>query len=121
MKGRNAAIWGIMAATVAMILLFAGLIFLANRETGVVHRYTIPPGTQEELKKGREPAGMPPYRLGVKVGDTLEITNLDSVAHTYGFLVMKAGETSTYTFRRAGEFKGSCTIALHDAVIITVT
>lgn len=121
MKSRSTAIWGITAATIAMILLFGGLILFANRQSGEVVRYTIPAGTQEQLKLGKEPPGMPPYRLNVRVGDTLEITNLDSVAHTYGFMVMPPGETSRYTFRRAGEFRGACTIALHDAVIITVT
>lgn len=113
----------VAAATffVAIVALFSVLIVVATRDEGVVHSYVIPPGTQAELRRGREPAGLPPYRLNVRVGDTLEVVNRDEVAHTYGFIVVAPGETARYTFRRAGEFKGACTVALHDAVIITVT
>lgn len=111
----------VVAAVVAITALFVGLVVVASRDKGTIHTYTIPAGTQAELKKGREPAGLPPYRLNVKVGDTLEIVNQDEVAHTYGFIVVMPGETATYKFRRAGEFKGACTVALHDAVIISVT
>lgn len=111
-----------IGAGVALIaVLFLALVVMATRGEATVHTYVIPPGTQEELKKGREPAGLPPYRLNVKVGDTLEVVNQDSVAHTYGFIVVSPGQTARYTFRRAGEFQGSCTVALHDSVIITVT
>ena len=118
---KRSAMAGIAAATVATILLLVIVVLVAGRDSSVTHRYVIPAGTQAQLEKGIEPPGMPPYRLRVKVGDTLEIVNNDSVAHTYGFMIMKPGETSRYTFRRAGEFQGACTIALHSAVVISVT
>jgi hypothetical protein len=112
---------GAAAVTIAAILLLVVVVLVAGRDTSVTHRFVIPPGTRDLLEKGVEPPGMPPDRLRVSVGDTLEIVNNDSVAHTYGFMVMKPGETSTYTFRRAGEFQGACTVALHSAVVISVT
>lgn len=118
---RRPALAGIVAAAVATVLLLVVVVLVTGRDSAVTHRYLIPAGTQESLEKGIEPPGMPPYRLRVKVGDTLEIVNNDSVAHTYGFMIMKPGETSRYTFRRAGEFQGACTIALHSAVVISVT
>lgn len=121
MNRRMALTVTISAFCIALIGLFAALVVVATRDTAVVHTYVIPPGTQEELKKGREPAGLPPYRLSVNVGDTLEVVNRDAVAHTYGFIVVAPGQTARYTFRRAGEFKGACTVALHDGVVITVT
>lgn len=121
MRRRPGATVAIAAGLLAIVVLFLVLVLVATRTEAIVHSYVIPAGTQEELKRGREPAGLPPYRLNVKVGDTLEVVNRDSVAHTYGFIVVSPGQTARYTFRRAGEFRGSCTVALHDSVIITVT
>ncbi len=118
---KRSALTGIVAAAVVTILLLVVVVLVAGRDSSVTHRYVIPAGTRAQIAQGIEPDGMPPARLRVKVGDTLEIVNNDSVAHTYAFMIMKPGETSRYTFRRAGEFQGACTIALHSAVVISVT
>lgn len=84
------------------------------------YEFTISPGTQQALTEGRTPKNPLPLSLSVEVGDTLTVTNNDTAPHTYTFLVLRPGETGTYTFRRVGVFKAACTVGDHDEVTITV-
>lgn len=88
--------------------------------SSTTYEFSISPGTQQALAQGQLPPNPLPLSLSVEVGDTLKVTNNDTVPHTYTFLVLRPGETGTYTFRRAGVFKAACTVGEHDEVVITV-
>jgi plastocyanin len=86
-----------------------------------VYSYTITKGTAAAVAAGSEVENPLPSELNVKIGDTLEVTNHDVATHTYTFLVLRAGETGRYTFKRTGVFEATCTVKGHETVIITVT
>jgi plastocyanin len=86
-----------------------------------VYSYTITKGTAAAVAAGSEVENPLPSELNVKVGDTLEVTNHDVATHTYTFLVLRAGETGRYTFKRTGVFEATCTVKGHETVMITVT
>ena len=86
-----------------------------------MYSYTITKGTAAAVAAGSEVENPLPSELNVKVGDTLEVTNHDVATHTYTFLVLRAGETGRYTFKRTGVFEATCTVKGHETVMITVT
>ena len=97
------------------------VIVLIGRPSHHVYSYTITKGTAAAVAAGSEVENPLPSELKVKVGDTLEVTNHDVATHTYTFLVLRAGETGRYTFKRTGVFEATCTVKGHETVIITVT
>ncbi|MFM1790766.1 MAG: hypothetical protein RLZZ526_1093 [Actinomycetota bacterium] len=111
---------------VAVLVMVAGFIAvtittMVGGRDGDVYEYTIPAGTAREQARGAYVPNLPPPALALRVNDELRITNLDSVAHTYSFLVLRPGETGTYKFRSKGVFVGDCTVGQHPQVSITVT
>jgi len=104
---------------VVMIPLIVILVVLL-RPSSTTYSYVISPGTQEALNKGEKVPNQLPLNLDLQVGDTLEVTNNDSVAHTYTFLILRPGETGRYTFHNAGVFTAACTVGEHEEVTITV-
>ena len=86
-----------------------------------MYSYTITKGTAAAVAAGSEVENPLPSELNVKIGDTLEVTNHDVATHTYTFLVLRAGETGRYTFKRTGVFEATCTVKGHETVMITVT
>lgn len=104
----------------AIIPLVVGTVALM-RDGSSTHRFVIAPGTRAALMAGRTPGNLIPPRLEVSVGDTLEIVNRDTEAHTYAFMVLRPGETARHVFRQVGEFSGECTVNEHEKVTITVT
>ena len=97
------------------------VIVLIGRPSHHVYSYTITKGTAAAVAAGSEVENPLPSELNVKVGDTLEVTNHDVATHTYTFLVLRAGETGRYTFKRTGVFEATCTVKGHETVMITVT
>ena len=108
-------------ALLAFAALMATVVVVATRTHHTVYSYTIDKGTGEAITQGATVAHPLPTELNVKVGDTLKVTNNDVIAHTYTFLVLRPGETGSYTFHRAGSFTASCTVSGHSTVTITVT
>jgi plastocyanin len=100
-----------------VVAIFVGIF---ARSSATTYEFSISPGTQQAVAEGRTPLNPLPLALSVEVGDTLKVTNNDTAPHTYTFLVLRPGETGTYTFRRAGVFKAACTVGEHDEVVITV-
>lgn len=93
---------------------------LAGSGGGRTYAFVIPDGASALLADAQDIPGGPPDTLSLRLGDTLEIENRDSVGHTYGFLVLEPGETGRYTFNTKGTFRGACTFGDHEEVVITV-
>ena len=111
----------IVAIVVAAITPLLLLAVVLTRDTPSTQRFVITEGTRAALAVGNIPENALPSSLTLQVGDTLEITNNDTEAHTYAFIVLRPGETSRHTFRQAGVFIGACTVNDHEEVTITVT
>ena len=117
-RGRSVVIAAIAIAAITPLLVLAVVL---TRDTPVTERFIITEGTRAALAAGNVPENALPSSLSLNVGDTLEITNNDTEAHTYAFIVLRPGETSRHTFRQAGVFIGACTVNDHEEVTITVT
>ena len=122
-RGAVRADIALLAAVLVMVAGFVGVVavVLSGGNDGTVHEWTIPDGTSARQEKGVDVPNLPPAGLALRVNDTIRITNNDTVAHTYSFLVLRPGETGEYTFRNKGVFVGDCTVGLHPQVTITVT
>jgi plastocyanin len=107
----------VIAAATPLLL----LALVLTRNTPQTQSFTIAEGTRAAIVAGKTPENALPSSLSLNVGDTLEITNNDTEAHTYAFIVLRPGETSRHTFRQAGVFIGACTVNDHEEVTITVT
>ena len=107
----------VLAATTPIALITLALV----RDTSTTVRFVIEPGTRTAVEVGKPVENALPNELKLQVGDTLEIVNNDSYAHTYAFLVLRAGETARYTFRQVGTYTGECTANDHEEVTITVS
>lgn len=116
-RSRKYVIAAIVLAAMTPVVLLA-LVFFRNDAT--TYRFVITEGTRAALSEGRTVDNALPSQLTLAVGDTLEIVNQDSSAHTYAFLVLRPGETARYTFRQAGTYSGECTVNEHEEVTITV-
>jgi plastocyanin len=107
----------VIAAATPLLL----LALVLTRNTPQTQSFTITEGTRAAIVAGKTPENAIPSSLSFKVGDTLEINNEDSEAHTYAFIVLRPGETARHTFRQAGVFIGACTVNDHEEVTITVS
>lgn len=113
--------WVIVAIVLAAITPIALVALALMRDTSTTVRFVIAPGTRAAVLAGETVENALPRSLDLDVGDTLEIVNNDSEAHTYAFLVLRAGETARYTFRQVGTYTGECTANDHEEVTITVS
>ena len=122
-RGALRADIALLMAVLVMIAGFVGVvaIVLSGGNDGTTYEWTIPEGTSARQGKGVDVPNLPPAGLALRVNDSIRITNNDSVAHTYSFLVLRPGETGEYTFRNKGVFVGACTVGLHPQVTITVS
>ncbi|MEY3805932.1 MAG: hypothetical protein RIR69_744 [Actinomycetota bacterium] len=107
----------VIAAITPIVLLSLALL----RDDSQTYRFVIALGTGAALVEGRPVDNALPKSLSIKVGDTVEIINQDSQAHTYAFMVLRPGETVRHTFRQVGTFIGECTANEHEEVTITVS
>ena len=80
----------------------------------------IPDGTAARLVAGEDVGDVLPSRLMLRVGDTLELVNQDSVFHIYGPVSARAGETVRWLLPQVGEFTGLCTSNTERTVTLTV-
>ena len=110
----------IAALSFAVIIPLIVVMVFVLRSSATTYSYTISPGTQEAITYSRPIPNALPLKLSLEVGDTLEVTNNDSSAHTYAFLILRPGETGRYTFHNSGVFTASCTVGDHEEVTITV-
>ncbi|MGA0117196.1 MAG: hypothetical protein ACO3JF_02275 [Ilumatobacteraceae bacterium] len=112
---------GMMAALVLVVIIpLIVILVMMLRPSSTTYSFVISPGTQNAIDNGEKVPNQLPRSLDLKVGDTLEVTNNDSVAHTYTFLILRPGETGKYTFHNAGVFTAACTVGEHKEVSITV-
>lgn len=111
-----------MVAALSLVVIIPLIVIMVVllKPSSTTYSFTISPGTQEALDNGEKVPNQLPISLDMKVGDTLEVTNNDSVAHTYTFLILRPGETGRYTFHNAGVFTAACTVGEHEEVTITV-
>ncbi len=95
---------------------------LDDAATGDVpdHAFVIPAGAGEAFDRG-EPLEILPADLDVRVGDVLEIVNVDDRGHLIGPVFVGAGETLRQRFASAGEFIGICTVHPSGEITVTVT
>ena len=65
----------------------------------------IPPGTSAKVAQG---ASVLPQDMSFVLGDTLTVTNQDSVAHTLGPLFVPAGSSASLTLNHIGNLSYVC-------------
>ena len=109
-----------VALSLVVIIPMVVILVIMLKPSSTTYSFVISPGTQAALANGETVPNQLPITLQLSVGDTLEVTNNDSVAHTYTFLILRPGETGRYTFHNPGEFTASCTVGDHKEVTITV-
>jgi plastocyanin len=107
-RGRRRVPVGLVALVLApaVVLLLVALTSALRTEVIVVE---VPLGTAALIDAG-EPVELLPRTLEVSVGDTLEIHNLDVVAHEVGPYGVAAGQTLRQTFSSPGTLQGLCTL-----------
>jgi len=108
------------AAVAAVFVAVVAVALLRSDDPARTYSYVIPVGAAEMDEASQVAAGGPPSSLELRVGDTIEVRNSDSITHTYSFLVLAPGETGRYTFATEGDFTGDCTFVAHETVTISV-
>jgi len=110
-----------IAVAVSVVVLFAGRDDSGGAgSSGVVWNYVVPAGAQARADKGEFVEDVLPERLTIAVGDTVTISNEDSVTHTFGPFTVRPGESQKMTFTEPGYFFGACSVGGHETVTITV-
>lgn len=83
------------------------------------YSFTIPAGSGEAIDRG-EPLEILPGELEVRVGEVLELVNLDDRGHLVGPFFVGEGETLRQEFKTTGEFEGICTVHPSGEFVLTV-
>ena len=83
------------------------------------YSYTIPAGTGEAIDSG-ESVDILPQELDVRVGEVLELINLDNRGHLVGPFFVGKGETLRQRFNAPGTFIGECSVHDSGQIILTV-
>jgi hypothetical protein len=86
---------------------------------GTVTSFEVPLGTAAALRRGDAVEEVFPPSISLRVGDWLELVNLDSETHRLGPVVARARETVRVRFYDAGRFDAQCSVG-HDSVLIEV-
>lgn len=86
---------------------------------GTVTSFEVPLGTAAAIRRGESVAEVFPQALSLRVGDWLELVNLDDETHRLGPVVARANETVRVRFYDAGRFDAECSVG-HDSVLIEV-
>ncbi|MGA0878679.1 MAG: cupredoxin domain-containing protein [Ilumatobacteraceae bacterium] len=110
----------IAVAVIAVFVFAGGDDTDSGSASGVVWSYVVPEGTQARADRGEFVADILPEQLTIAVGDTVTISNEDSVTHTFGPFTVRPGESQKMTFSEPGYFFGVCTVGGHETVTITV-
>lgn len=116
-----------IAALLAVLLVAAGCgsddpapLFADDGSAGVSdYSYTIPAGAGEAIDRG-EPLDILPQALEVKVGELLELINLDDRGHLVGPFFVGKGETLRQRFNAPGKFIGACSVHPSGEIVLTV-
>ena len=88
--------------------------------SSATYSYTIPLGAGEALDAG-EPLEILPAELDVKVGESIEIVNLDDRGHNLGPWFVGADETLRQVFATEGTFEGVCTVHPSGQLVLRVS
>jgi plastocyanin len=107
----------VLLPLVAVVVALVALMVIGGR-TEVIE-VVVPAGTGERMVAGERITLLPPV-LEVSVGDTLEIRNLDDVAHEVGPYAVAAGQTLRQTFTTPGTIQGTCSLNPGGEVTIVV-
>lgn len=114
--------WLTLVAPMVLVAVAAVVLVVAvsgHPRTGHEYRVEVPAGTAARIDRG-ESVELIPADLHLGVNDTLVVANLDERAHVVGPFSVRAGETVSHTFSKAGVFQGQCTIHPGGAITITV-
>lgn len=84
------------------------------------YSYTIPLGAGEALDAGT-PLEILPAELNARVGQTIEIVNLEDRGHSVGPWFVGEGETVRQEFTSPGTFEGVCTVHPSGELVLNVT
>lgn len=121
--GARRGFWLVLAG-IAALLVPATLIavaLLGEEDSGPTKLVVeIPAGTGDRIAAGEEVEILPPL-VELRVGDQIELRNLDDQVHTVGPLTARPGETLLQVFGQAGRFEGDCTLLPSKKVVISVT
>ncbi len=82
--------------------------------------FVIPQGTGKEIAAGKSITLMP-TEVKLKVGDSIELRNLDDRQYFVGPFTVRANETVKQTFRVAGTYRGACTLNPQNEIRIVVS
>jgi hypothetical protein len=118
---------GMLAWIMAPVVLLVGIVTFAVTRSdtsadvpeGVTTSFDVPLGTAAALRRGESVDDVLPQALTLRVGDWLELVNLDDETHRLGPVVARAGETARVRFYEAGRFDAACSVG-HDTVVIEV-
>lgn len=119
-RGKRSGTGMIIALVGAVVIPLVVVVLMMVKPDPQTYRYSIAAGTQAAIEQGIAVPNPLPLELNLKVGDSIEVVNNDSVTHTYTFLVLKPGEVGRYTFRNAGNFTADCTVGEHTKVTINI-
>lgn len=110
----------VVAALVVVFVVAGGSDDDGTSVAGVVHTFTVPPGTADLQARGLLTDDVFPEKYTVRVGDTITVVNDDTAIHSFGPFTVRPGETQSLTFTEPGYFFGICTAGPHETVTITV-
>jgi len=114
--------WLTLVAPLVLVAVAAVVVVVAvsgHPRAGQEYRVEVPAGTGARIDHG-ESVELIPADLHLGVNDTLVVANLDDRAHVVGPFSVRAGETVSHTFSKAGVYQGQCTIHPGGAITITV-
>ena len=90
-----------------------------SADSGADYSFTIPAGAGEAIDRG-EPLDILPGALQVRIGEVLELVNLDDRGHLVGPFFVGEGETLRQRFSTPGVFEGICSVHPSGEFVLTV-
>ena len=114
---------GAAVVTLALLATACGssdpLVVDASVEGAADYSYTILLGSGEAIDRG-EPLDILPAELEARVGEVIELVNLDDRGHLVGPFFVGEGETMRQRFNSPGEFVGICSVHPSGEFVLTV-
>jgi hypothetical protein len=119
--GGRVLIGALAASLVVVVVAVVGALLLTGDDDAAeTVTIVVPAGTAEQQAAG-ETIELMPSNLDLRVGDTLRITNDDTVVQTVGPYTVAPGQTLRQTFTEPGEITGICSLSESGEVTITIT
>jgi hypothetical protein len=106
---------GVLAVVAVLVVVLVGLLSGPRIVT-----YVIPKGTGQQIAAGQSVTLMP-LEVRLRVGDSLELRNLDGRQYFVGPFTVRANETVKQSFRVAGVYRGACTLNPQNEIRIIVS